>query len=354
MTADQGRVRSARGRTGATTTRRALVTAALTAGLTVPWGGLFGASRPERPVARNGRAGSPADPAPSGPDLAGPDPSVAATPAATASGTSPSGQTPLLFRARFPGGDGLVTNEYAYRHPDAADARVDPDWSVTSGSLFARWTFGWTGAPDGAAPGPTSVPHTGSAVFRLVTRRRDFGDTTVSLRALVEPPVATTRTPAVDWDGGHLWLRYHSAQELYAVSFRRRDGLVVVKRKLPPPDSAPGAAGVYTTLATAHHPVAYGSWHRVSASATNTAPGSVRLRLTLDGSTVLDVEDHSPGTLVAAGGVGLRADNSAVVFSHFDARPVREAAPLPAADATPTPTPTGVAVTTNSPAAVAS
>ncbi|MEK8172153.1 hypothetical protein NKH77_31475 [Streptomyces sp. M19] len=71
---------------------------------------------------------------------------------------------------------GLVTNEYASRRPGAADARTDPDWLVTSGSLFARWACGWTGVPDGDSPGPDSRRHTGSAVFRLVSRRRDFGD----------------------------------------------------------------------------------------------------------------------------------------------------------------------------------
>ncbi|MFJ4841748.1 UDP binding domain-containing protein [Streptomyces sp. NPDC088746] len=39
---------------------------------------------------------------------------------------------------------------------------------------------------------------------------------------------------------GHLRLRHHSAQELYALSFRRRDGMVVLKRKRPTPGRRPG------------------------------------------------------------------------------------------------------------------
>jgi hypothetical protein len=222
------------------------------------------------------------------------------------------------FSATFPG-SGLVTNEYAYRDPHAAGARTSAQWVVTSGSLFADGGCGWTGVPDGGETGPDSASATDSAVFRLVTRRRDFGDVTVRTRVRLLPPVTTTRTPAQDWDGAHVWLRYHSPEELYALSFRRRDGAVVIKRKVPANDAAAVDGGDYATLAQADSAFAYGSWHQVEASAANTG-GGVRLRLAIDGTTVLDTLDRTPGRLTSPGGVGLRGDNSELWFRDFTAR----------------------------------
>ncbi|MGI5471541.1 hypothetical protein [Streptomyces sp. CA-132043] len=226
---------------------------------------------------------------------------------------------PRPFRPDFPPA-GLVTNEYAYRRPDAAGARTTADWQVTSGSLFARRGCGWTGVPDGEAPGPDSRDHTGSAVFRLVGRRRDFGDATVRCWVLLDRPGSTARTPAVDWDGGHLWLRYHGPQELYALSFRRRDGAVVLKRKHPSAERTGDTEGEYTTLAEGRHALPYGRWHQVTAAVRTVAGDTVRLRLALNGRTVLDAEDRAPGRLVAPGGVGLRGDNTEMLFAHFSAQ----------------------------------
>ncbi|MDT9685245.1 hypothetical protein RND61_24745 [Streptomyces sp. TRM76323] len=229
----------------------------------------------------------------------------------------PAGPGGDAFTADFPT-DGLVTNEYAHRHPADPASRTHPDWTVTSGSLFGRWTFGWTGVPDDTSPGPDSATGTGSCVFRLATRRRDFADTWMRLRALVEPPVTTARTPARDWDGAHLWLRYHGPQELYALSFRRRDGTVAVKRKAPPPHD-PAGEGVYTTLASVPHPLEYGRWHRVAGLVRDTADGGVHISLHLNGLHVIDVEDPAPGRLREAGGIGLRADNTSLVFDALTA-----------------------------------
>ncbi|MEV6111450.1 hypothetical protein AB0L59_02780 [Streptomyces sp. NPDC052109] len=214
---------------------------------------------------------------------------------------------------------GLVTNEYAYRHPHAAGARRSKDWVVTSGSLFAAQGAGWTGAPDTGFTGPDSAEVTDSAVFRLVSRRRDFDAVTVTTRVRLRPPITTPRTPAQDWDGGHLWLRYHSPQELYALSFRRRDGAVVIKRKVPAADASAVDGGDYATLAEARHAFPYDGWHQVTASAVN-HPGGVRLELAIDGTTVLSADDRTPGGLLAPGGVGIRADNSELFFRGFQAR----------------------------------
>ncbi|MFD6421661.1 hypothetical protein [Streptomyces sp. NPDC060198] len=231
------------------------------------------------------------------------------------------------FVAVFPG-SGLITNEYAHRHHGAPDARVDPDWSVTSGSLFADRGAAWSGIPDGLSPDPASRLHTGSSVLRAVTVRRDFADTAVRTRVLLRPPGTTDRTPATDWDGGHLWLRYRSPQELYALSFRRRDGLVAIKRKLLLPGSAEGEGvegedveGVYTTLAQARCAIPYDSWHDVEAQARTTAPATVLLRLLVDGRTVAEAVDTGPGVLTGPGGVGVRGDNTELRFSAFTAAP---------------------------------
>ncbi|MHA6762438.1 hypothetical protein [Streptacidiphilus sp. PAMC 29251] len=222
------------------------------------------------------------------------------------------------FAAHF-GQSGLVTNEYAYRSPHAADARTDPDWSVTSGSLFAKDGDGWTGLPDSGETGTDSQRYTDSAVFRLVTHRRDFGDAEVRCSVLVGRPVTTARTPLQDYDGGHVWLRYHSPEELYALSFRRRDGLVVIKRKVPADDPSAANGGDYATLVQAEHAFAYDTWHDIRASAENRGSGVVRLRLEIDGRTVLSTDDRTPGPLRAPGGVGLRGDNSELTFKAFTA-----------------------------------
>ncbi|MGW2426120.1 hypothetical protein ACWC0C_44135 [Streptomyces sp. NPDC001709] len=222
------------------------------------------------------------------------------------------------FRARFPA-DGLVTNEYAYRNPHDPLARTSPDWSVTSGSLFARDGDGWTGPPDVGDTGPDSTRHTDSAVFRLVTHRRDFGAVKVRTTVCPAPPATTERTPAQDWDGGHIWLRCHGPEELYALSFRRRDGLVVIKRKVTAKDASAVDGGGYATVAERRHTFPYCTWHRVTAGAVNTPSGTVLLRLDIDGQTVLAAEDRTPGPLLTPGGVGLRADNTELLFRDFTA-----------------------------------
>ncbi|GAA2138245.1 hypothetical protein GCM10009760_19400 [Kitasatospora kazusensis] len=221
------------------------------------------------------------------------------------------------------GPDGLVTNEYAFRSPKAENAHNSPDWVVTSGSLFARASCGWTGVPDGQSPGPDSSPHTGSSVFRLVTRRRDFADCTVRTDIRLQPPGTTTRTSSVDWDGAHLWMRYRSPEQLYALSFRRRDGVVAIKRKTPDPNGAgaPGEQGAYVTLAEGKSAFGYREWHTVTGTATDQADGTVRLMLAIDGKTVLDVVDKAPERITGPGGVGIRGDNTDLDFRNFTAGP---------------------------------
>ena len=225
------------------------------------------------------------------------------------------------FTASF-GASGLVTNEYAYREPNSPQAHDSADWIVTSGSLFAQNGDGWTGVPDSGETGTDSARYNDSAVFRLVTRRRDFGDVKAATSVKVDSPITTKRTPASEWDGAHFWLRYHSPSELYALSFRRRDGMVVIKRKITAHDKAAVDGGDYTTLAQTSFPIPYGSWQQVAASAVNGSGGTVKLTLEINGRTALTVVDSAPGPLTEPGGVGLRVDNSELWFRDFTATPL--------------------------------
>ena len=133
----------------------------------------------------------------------------------------------------------LITNEYSHWNPGLGVE--SPHWEMTSGSLFAG---GWTGVPDGCAPNRMSSNCTNSTVFRLNTKRFDFGS--VRVDALLRGN-GWAVTPGVAWDGVHLWLRYRSEESLYYASVARRDGAVVVKKKCP---GGPSNGGTYHTLAS--------------------------------------------------------------------------------------------------------
>ncbi|UIX29796.1 hypothetical protein [Streptomyces sp. GQFP] len=225
--------------------------------------------------------------------------------------------SPAEFRPEFPQ-RGLVTNEFAYWHPDAPGARHSPDWTMTSGSLFGLDGAGWSGRPDGERPDAESSKATDSAVFRLASRRRDFGGTRVTLRLRVDDLITTDRTPAHAYDGVHLWLRFHSEQECYAVSMARRDGEVAVKRKTP---GGPSNGGTYVTLAVSRAELPQDTWVDVLATVTDLPDRRVRITLDLAGRRVLDVTDEAPGGLIRPGGVGIRGDNAAFRFRDFTARP---------------------------------
>jgi hypothetical protein len=229
------------------------------------------------------------------------------------------GATPepeLLFRDAFDRPDGLVTNEWAYRHPDDPAAAVSPDWYTTSGSLFTSDGAGWTGVPDRRAPDAASAGGTGSAVFRLVTRRRDFRDVAVSF-ALRNDELASTASSPAAWDGVHVFLRYQSPYRLYSASANRRDGTVVIKKKCP---GGPSNGGTYHTLSeTGDYAVPYGEWQRVVTTVRNLPGGAVELRLEIGGRIVAAAVDEGVGcgTIESAGSVGIRGDNADFRLDDF-------------------------------------
>src|SRR6266536_4582807 len=127
-------------------------------------------------------------------------------------------RTDVLLRDGFD--LGLITSEYAYWNPGQGVS--SPTWEMTSGALFSRGGRGWTGVPDTCSSlnaGSTSC--TNSAVFRLNTKSYAFGNATVSFDLVNNSLVSTAATPAVAWDGVHIFLRYQSQYSLYYASVNR-------------------------------------------------------------------------------------------------------------------------------------
>lgn len=243
-----------------------------------------------------------------------------ATSPVTAPTTAPEAGGPVLFEDSFDQPDGLITNDFAHWSPGNAQAVKSADWEMTSGSLFARDGEAFTGAPDGCEDAsPTSSPCTASAVFRLNSARHDFGDVALSLNVINDRMVSTSRTPAVDFDGIHLWLRYQSEYELYAVSFNRRDGHIVIKKKC---EGGSENGGTYYELGQgelAGYPIPFGAVQHVTATARNLPSGAVELTLARDGSTLLSVVDEGVGCapITAPGAIGVRGDNDEFSFDDL-------------------------------------
>jgi hypothetical protein len=224
----------------------------------------------------------------------------------------------VLFSDGFDRSPGLITNEFAYWNPTNPASVVSTDWEMNSGSLFARDGVAWSGVPDATSPDARSSTSTDSAVFRLNTRRFDFGDVDVALRLRTIGLTTTPSTPATAWDGVHLFLRHRSQHELYYASVNRRDGVVVVKKKC-----LGGATngGTYYVIgkSLAGQPIPFGTWQQVAAGVRDNADGSVQIRLWREGVLLLDVLDQGIGCapLTGAGATGVRADNAEIELDDF-------------------------------------
>lgn len=224
----------------------------------------------------------------------------------------------LLDRFKKGNGHGLVTNEYAFRNTADPNAVRSRRWMLTSGSLFVKNRVGWSGVPDGCKPDRYSKTCNDSAVFRMNTRRADFGNVNVSVRLLNRSLTTTSRTPAKDTDGIHIWLRHVSEIQLYAVSVNRRDSTMVIKKKCP---GGPSNDGTYYTLGRAlpSLPIVYNVWQRYSASVQNKPDGSVEISLSRDQVALTTVTDRGVGcpAITQSAAVGLRADNDNFSISNF-------------------------------------
>lgn len=224
------------------------------------------------------------------------------------------------WEASFADNAALVSNGLAYAHPNEPGVRTSCQWIVTSGSLFSDDGVGWTGPIDGLRPDRLSRRHTGSAVFRAVTRRDDFRDVTVSFDLYVMGMTTTPRTGSHAYDGVHVFLRYENPQSLYAVSVDRRDGTAAVKIKRP---GGPSNGGTYTLLGSAPLAVPLHRWVHERVSVVNES-GGVRIVLWSEGREVLNVLSNGTGKsapLRSAGRVGLRGDNTEFRFRNFTVTP---------------------------------
>jgi hypothetical protein len=212
--------------------------------------------------------------------------------------------------------NGLITNEFAYYNQGNPAAHTSPTWLATSGSLFALDNAGWTGIPNAGVPGPTSAGVTNSSVFRVVTRRADFQNVAVSFGLFVQRFLPSQPGLDVSWQGVHVFLRYQDASLLYAVSVDRRDGRIVIKKKVP---GGPSDGGTYYTLGTAGGTAISGRWEQVKVSSTNSG-ANVNLSVWLDGKLRLQTVDDGVGDVapIAEGGrVGVRGDYTEFMFRAF-------------------------------------
>jgi hypothetical protein len=224
-----------------------------------------------------------------------------------------------LFAPTF-GSSGLVTNEYAAHHPGARGAKRDDDWLVTSGSLLARHGWGWTGRPDGRAPGDGTGGSTDSAVFRAVSRRNDLRDIEVRLKLRNLGVTRTSRTPMHDWDGVNLMLRWRSQREIYYVALNRRDDQIVIKKKVA--GGTVNGGWYYPLTQSQPYPVPYGKVQDIRATITNDPDGAVTIKVYFDGKLRLHANDAGVGgpPITEAGRVGLRGDNAEFLFRDFVVR----------------------------------
>lgn len=224
--------------------------------------------------------------------------------------------------------NGLLTNEYAYNHPAAPDAKRSALWEATNGSLFANTGNGWTGVPDAKPVDALSTTGNSSSAFRIRTQRGDFGDVEVSFRLHNRGLSSNTKYPAVPWDGAHVWLRYISEYSLYAFSVNRRDGAIIIKKKVP--GGASNGGTYYDLTSGLRFAVPYGAWQAVKVSALNNADGSVSLKMWINGVLRASVVDRGTGgaPIRQAGRVGLRGDNAELRFDDFVVTSLSDPAPV--------------------------
>jgi hypothetical protein len=209
----------------------------------------------------------------------------------------------------FTGPDGLITAEGQPIPPGEL-------WQMTSGSLFREGGTGWSGVPDGGrAPDAT-----GSAVFRMVSVERDFNDVDVSVTLRVDDLLETGRTPAQDYDGAHIWVRYQSEYALYAVSVDRRDDTMTIKKKCA---GGTDNGGTYYDLNRymPGAPIPFGQWQQVTVGVQDQPDGSVKITANRDGMSMEAVDTGVGCAPLRSGGVGIRGDNGELRFARIVIQP---------------------------------
>jgi hypothetical protein len=221
------------------------------------------------------------------------------------------GSKDLLFEAEFGGPDRLLSNEFAFRHPDSPDAVVSPQWFVTSGSLFVRSGAATNGSLDDRPANPSSTTGTNSAVFRTYTKQRFRPNYRVTFEVRVEPPRDVPGLSPAPWDGLHLMVDADSPEAAYYVSLYRRNGQSVIKKKTP---GGTVAGGSYTPLSRyvpCH--IRPGRWTEVRVDVRGDGSHGVTIDLYEDGTlltTATDQSSLSGSPPFTEGRIGIRADKT--------------------------------------------
>ena len=248
---------------------------------------------------------------------------AAAAPATTA--------TPGTFTDGFDSPNGtnnLITNQYAFWGTDSLAVRSSA-WDVTSGSLFARDGRAWSGPVDAVTPDRYSTNGTGSYVFRMRSKRAEFGSTRQEVSAKINSFYGGTASrPAVAWDGVVLWPRYDTEFSLYFGYILRKDGRVGITKKCP--GQVAGGdyynGGSYFSLYSERFYAStnVGQWYRIGTDAQDNADGSVTIRLLRDGKVVAEARDTGVGCAPIKGParIGIRADNAEFELDDYVATPL--------------------------------
>ena len=136
----------------------------------------------------------------------------------------------------------------------------------------------------------------------MVSERHDIMDAIVQVRFRVD---SFSSAPDSSWSGLHVFVRYQDPNNLLVVSVCRRDGLVVVKKKIAESDQP-----TYYELGMVPHPCQVGRWHTAQVEVRN-VNGSARISVRIDGIDVLSARDNGQGgsPLTKPGRVGFRGDN---------------------------------------------
>jgi hypothetical protein len=224
----------------------------------------------------------------------------------------------LLFEAEFDGSDRLLTNEFAFRHPDSPDAVVSPQWFVTSGSLFVRADAATNGTLDDREANPDSTTGTNSAVFRAYTKHRFRPSYRVTFEVRVEPPRQVPGLRPAPWDGLHLMVDANSPEAAYYVSLYRRNGQAVIKKKTPGGSVAGGSYAPLSRYVPCH--IEPGRWTEVRIDVRSAGRRAVTIDLYENGTLLTTATDQASlsGTPpFNEGRLGIRADKTNFEIREF-------------------------------------
>lgn len=243
---------------------------------------------------------------------------VAAASATAWALSSLGGSKDLLFEAEFDGSDRLLTNEFAFRHPDSPEAVVSPQWFVTSGSLFVRSGAATNGSLDDREADPRSTTGTNSAVFRAYTKRRFQPSYRVTFEVRVEPPRQVPGLQPAPWDGLHLMVDANSPEAAYYVSLYRRNGQSVIKKKTPGGTVAGGSYSPLSRYVPCH--IEPGRWTEVRVDVRSAGSRAVTIDLYENGTlltTATDQPSISGTPPFTEGRLGIRADKTNFAIKEF-------------------------------------